>query len=852
MVTQIDRAGVVKTVFLDTGTNPVYTASTDGHNRFTLGLDKNGYLHVIGDMHGYAPWAGTYAARYQYQSILYWKSNKALDVTDGFSFCGGLNSTTRLPGVEWGGDSRFFNDRHGELYFSSRVRAFEGGRLGGSEPFIAYGMYRYNTTNGGWTALGGSPAAAAPGAKNFNVVLYWEYTLSFEAYQSQPRFDNNNRLHFAIAGNTAGTAGNGLIYAASDDEGITWKKANGTAIPGLPLRGKDGEPNQGDLIIRLKKVAQQSSVYADKNGKLNVCGWTWNGAQWTNISGGHGILGPDSMLTAEGGSVLKRTTAIGEPSRSYDTGFGQVFSTSELGLQTEGAVYGIGLPPGFNFPNATNMSVYKATFTGGDNVATGGVASASAGTAGPAFDGNRDSKWHVPATASAWLQYHFGAGIKRAVFRYELISGNDAPERDPKDWQFQGSADGVDWVTLDTRRDEVFPGRNRTQRYSVANRTAYPYFRLNITANQGGAGLGVQLSELALLAVDISSAPTSPKIFFAQGDDECVWLSWTVSDRATSYNVKRATARGGPYTTIATGVTETGDFVDPGRAKGTTYYYVVSAVNPTGESPNSTEVSVKPADLPLAPIIQSAVGGNARIILKWIPLWPHAISYTVKRATASGGPYAPIAKGVVGLSYTNTGLLNDTNYYYVVTAHNPSRVESPPSSEMTGTPFRWVPALKYRSVGYNPAIQGVASASGENPPNETASRAFDGNSSSKWLTMANTCWLQYRFTNGATWAVTRYQLVSGQDGPERDPKNWQLLGSNDGAHWTTLDTRTGQAFSGRVATNTYTFPNSIAFEYYRLNITGNRGNGITQVAELVLWADGDVLPEGASRQDRRR
>jgi hypothetical protein len=710
VVTQIDRQGKVTSVFLDPETNPVYTATPDGHNRFTMGIDKNGYLHVMGDMHGYAPWASTYVARYQRQSILYWKSNKALEVTGGFSFCGGLNATTRLPGVEWGGDSRFFNDRNGELYFSSRVRAFEGSSLGGSEPFIAYGLYLYNTTNGLWTALGGSPAYAVPGAaKNFNDVLYWEYTLSFEAYQCQPRFDNNNRLHFAIAGNTAGTIGNGLIYAASDDGGLTWKKANGAGIPGLPLRGKDGEPCQGDLIVRAKNVAQQAPVYIDVNGKLNVAGWTWAAAQWTNASAGYGLLGPDNMLTAEGGSVLRRSTAIGERSTSFDTGFGQVFSTSELGLQTEGAIYGIGLPPGFNFPTATNMSVYKATFTAGG---------------------------------------------------------------------------------------------------------------------------------------DESKPPAAPKVFFAQGEDTRAWLSWTVPDRARSYNVKRGTAKDGPYMTIATHVTNSGDYLDPARVNGTTYYYVVSAVNSAGEGPDSAPVSITPADPPLAPIIQSVSGGNGHMVLRWIPLWPNAVSYQVKRAAVSGGPYATIALRVVGLSYTNIGLANDTHYYYVVTASDATGRESPHSREMSGAPFRWRPILKYRSIGYDPAIQGCASASGDNPPRETAAQAFDGNSTGKWLTMANRCWLQYQFTNGVTWAVTRYQLVSGQDGPERDPKDWQLLGSNDGTHWSTLDTRIGQTFAARTSTNTYTFDNSVPCAYYRLNITANRGNGITQLAELILWADGDILGKG--------
>ena len=73
-------------------------------------------------------------------------------------------------------------------------------------------------------------------------------------------------------------------------------------------------------------------------------------------------------------------------------------------------------------------------------------------------------------------------------------------------------------------------------------------------------------------------------------------MSWTAAANATSYNVKRATVSGGPYTTIASGVLGT-SYTDSGLTAGTSYYYVVSAVNPGHESANSTEAS---ATLPIA------------------------------------------------------------------------------------------------------------------------------------------------------------------------------------------------------------------------------------------------------------
>jgi arabinoxylan arabinofuranohydrolase len=66
-------------------------------------------------------------------------------------------------------------------------------------------------------------------------------------------------------------------------------------------------------------------------------------------------------------------------------------------------------------------------------------------------------------------------------------------------------------------------------------------------------------------------------------------LGWTTSAGATSYNLKRATVSGGPYTTL-TNCSATG-FMDTGLAAGTPYYYAVSALNAGGESANSSQAS---------------------------------------------------------------------------------------------------------------------------------------------------------------------------------------------------------------------------------------------------------------------
>jgi regulation of enolase protein 1 (concanavalin A-like superfamily) len=139
------------------------------------------------------------------------------------------------------------------------------------------------------------------------------------------------------------------------------------------------------------------------------------------------------------------------------------------------------------------------------NLARGGTATASANggssTEGAAkgFDRNSGSKWfNGNSGTKGWLQYDLGTGVTRVVRRYDVVSASDMPGRDPKDWQFQGSNDGSNWTTLDTRSNQSFPYRLFPKSYAIGNTTAYRHYRLNVTANNGDA-TGLQFAELSLM-----------------------------------------------------------------------------------------------------------------------------------------------------------------------------------------------------------------------------------------------------------------------------------------------------------------------------------------------------------------
>ena len=95
----------------------------------------------------------------------------------------------------------------------------------------------------------------------------------------------------------------------------------------------------------------------------------------------------------------------------------------------------------------------------------------------------------------------------------------------------------------------------------------------------------------------IASAPDTPANVAVSAGDGQIVLIWDSSSRATSYNIYYSTTSGATKTngTKITGATSPFTYV--GLSNGTTYYYVVTAVNSYGESIESSEVSATPYTL---------------------------------------------------------------------------------------------------------------------------------------------------------------------------------------------------------------------------------------------------------------
>ena len=178
--------------------------------------------------------------------------------------------------------------------------------------------------------------------------------------------------------------------------------------------------------------------------------------------------------------------------------------------------------------------------------------------------------------------------------------------------------------------------------------------------------------------------PAPPTGLSATAGDSDVQLMWNASAGATSYKVKRSTTSGGPYTTIASGVTAT-NYLNTGLTNGVTYFYVVSAVNSVGESADSAQASATPfASAPLPPQNLIAAGGDARVSLAWLGS-SGATSYRIYRGVAKSGPFGQIAE-VLDTTFSDTTVTNGTKYWYYVTAVNAGG-ESARSNKTSAVPM---------------------------------------------------------------------------------------------------------------------------------------------------------------------
>jgi len=243
--------------------------------------------------------------------------------------------------------------------------------------------------------------------------------------------------------------------------------------------------------------------------------------------------------------------------------------------------------------------------------------------------------------------------------------------------------------------------------------------------------------------------PTAPKGVKATAGHGEVTITWDNVTGATSYNLYYSTLEG---VTKVTGDRLKGvgnPYRFTGLVNGTTYHFVVTAVNPAGEGPISSEVSSTPTPSP-PPAPKNVVPnpGHGAITISWDNV-TGVTSYNIYYDSAT-----PVTKStadnVIGATSPKVinGLINGTTYYFAVTSVN-ANGESVFSGEVSATPtppppppakptgvtamagpgqatISWSPVAGASSYNlYRATTAGVDKATGFQIPNVASPRVVD-------------------------------------------------------------------------------------------------------------------------------
>ncbi len=299
-------AGVVTTKIIMTG-----VTNDDNHAEMSLGVDNEGYIHVIGGQHNSAP--------------NYYVSTNPDDISS-FTFRGNDTTIGGFEGIQITYQS-FTRSNKGTLFLNCRSNMIPDFTTG----CRALALGRYDTRTKKWTMIGGenysirsTDCSIQTGAATGLTAFVWNNSgvgdmrpiapacsafAHYQGYQLKILFDQNNGMHIsynmADSINCSGDVSQfmtHLFYAFSPDEGTTWFKANGQQLNTFPITKATG-----DLVTKRYPAGyvypaiategvftNSSDLLLDIDGAPLVIQWViplnknlffkWNGTSWADVT----------------------------------------------------------------------------------------------------------------------------------------------------------------------------------------------------------------------------------------------------------------------------------------------------------------------------------------------------------------------------------------------------------------------------------------------------------------------------------------------------------------------------------------------------------------------------------------
>lgn len=212
---------------------------------------------------------------------------------------------------------------------------------------------------------------------------------------------------------------------------------------------------------------------------------------------------------------------------------------------------------------------------------------------------NSSSTSYMTKHNSCWMQY-LATGFY-TVTKYTLTTGYEASNTDPKNWILKASNDGLNWKSLDVQSNQVFANRGQKNTYTIANSSAFQYYRLDV--NNGTAGTAspnkLQIAEWEIFGTQITdtstSKPAAPSNLTAsQNSNAQIDLSWNDnSDNETYFRVERSLNGTTGWLYLTAAAPKSIRYSSKGLDSVTTYFYRVCAINSSGVSDYSNVAFAK-------------------------------------------------------------------------------------------------------------------------------------------------------------------------------------------------------------------------------------------------------------------
>lgn len=144
---------------------------------------------------------------------------------------------------------------------------------------------------------------------------------------------------------------------------------------------------------------------------------------------------------------------------------------------------------------------------------------------------------------TGWIYYKFDSA--KIIGKYSLACTNAAQAtlRMPKIWTFEGSNNGRDWTVLDTKENVTAWNYNEKKEFIINNNTSYIYYRVNVSANNGGEYLGIgeiemmervenKVSSIILDRLTMNLNVNDSQQLTATTDPAGAKVTWTSSDQS--------------------------------------------------------------------------------------------------------------------------------------------------------------------------------------------------------------------------------------------------------------------------------------------------------------------------------